>query len=327
MKSFLLTSAGSNFDKATGSLQNVSLMTGGREATGHGVYIDETTLASALSGVKGGALRGYLTHDRGLFTGQNELDVIGYFSGVKVEGDRLRADSFTFYDAFKKHNPGRHDQLVEMAEKTPELFGLSVEVMGRVAFVAEDGTEFSKPPAKTVPLKYGGMPALRVTELRAVAFVAEPAANDGLFARLRALLTPFTAKPDSDTPPPSLVSDSTNPMNELLTSIRARFAAVPGRLTAAFAAISSAPAAAVPSEADVVSTVLTAEVTDLTTQLTTARTDLGTMTTRATTAEAEVVTLKKALEAAKKSSFSGALPETLPANASITDRCRAEKAK
>lgn len=40
-------------DPQAGVLRDLALMTAGREATGHGLYIDDRTLATALDSVKG----------------------------------------------------------------------------------------------------------------------------------------------------------------------------------------------------------------------------------------------------------------------------------
>ena len=184
----LAVSRGFQVDRAAGRLFGVSLITGDREAKGHGLYIDQETIAGAgkLVAAKGGRLKAGIRHaswaDYIATGGDRILDLPGFFSGLTVKGNQLVGD-MEFYDSFKAAHPEDFAHLLEVAEKTPELIGLSVEMYGYAVYVAADGTEYSERP-KDVPLRYDGLPAFRVTDLTAAAFVADPAANDGLFARL-----------------------------------------------------------------------------------------------------------------------------------------------
>ena len=183
----LAVSRGFQVDRAAGRLFGVSLITGDREAKGHGLYLDQKTIAGAgeLVAAKGGRLKAGIRHaswaDYVATGGDRILDLPGFFSGLTVKGNQLVGD-MEFYDSFKAAHPEDFAHLLEVAEKTPELIGLSVEMYGYAVYVAEDGTEYSERP-KDIPLQYDGLPAFRVTDLTAAAFVADPAANDGLFAR------------------------------------------------------------------------------------------------------------------------------------------------
>lgn len=184
-------------DARTGTLTNLQLMVAGREAKGHGIYIDDQTLATALEAVKqrGGRLKGYITHNHAgacssgpswmeapsMDEAASELNIPGFFSALAVKSAQLIAGQFEFYEAFKKNFAPQFEQLLEMAKKTPDLIGLSVECWGYLVFVAKDGTEYSAEP-EDVELRYDGMPALRVTDLWAAAFVGDGAATDGLYA-------------------------------------------------------------------------------------------------------------------------------------------------
>lgn len=181
---------GYRVDRERGLLRGVALITGDREAKGHGIYIDQLTITGAGAAVaaRGGILKAGIRHasleDWVETGGDRILDLPGWFSALTVRGNQLVGD-MEFYDSFKAAHPEDFSHLLEIAEKTPQLIGLSIEVSGYAVFVADDGTEYSERPAN-VPLKYDGLPALRVTDLSAAAFVDEPAANDGLFARLSA---------------------------------------------------------------------------------------------------------------------------------------------
>ena len=201
--------AGFRVDRDKGTLHDLAILTAGREASGHGIYIDNKTNSTALATVaaSGGQLRAAIRHasilERLSGKGDRVLDMPGYFSDIRVDGNKLVAGKFEFFDAFKAKNPDAVAILLEMAEKTPKLFGLSAEPAGRLVFVDTSGNDH---PAKRnlntgkwegapagVTLANGGLPTLRVTHLGVAAFVDQPAANDGLFAKLSSL---FGTKPD-----------------------------------------------------------------------------------------------------------------------------------
>lgn len=182
-------------DAEKGTLSDVLLMQGDREAAGHGIYIDAKTLSTALEAVNktGGQIRGYYTHDhRGGWMGgwenmleesASEMAIPGYFSGLKIEKNQLIASEFSFYDAFRAAHPDTVAQIVEMASKTPDLLAQSLELWGYAVFVGKDGTEYTAEP-EDEDMLYDGMPVMRVTDVFGSAFVAAGAATDGLFARL-----------------------------------------------------------------------------------------------------------------------------------------------
>jgi hypothetical protein len=188
-------------DPNGGKLTNLQLMAAGREAKGHGIYIDERTIETGAEAVanRGGRLKAYVTHNHAgpcsymasdMADPANELNIPGFFSGIsaelKAKPAQLVAAEFEFYDAFKKNYGPQYEQLLEMAKKTPDLLGLSVECWGYVVYVGADGTEYSGEP-DGVDLLYNGMPALRITDMWAAAFVSDGAATDGLFAKLSRL--------------------------------------------------------------------------------------------------------------------------------------------
>ncbi|MEN6637081.1 MAG: hypothetical protein ABFC56_14605 [Clostridiaceae bacterium] len=182
-------------DADKGILTDVLLMEGNREATGHGFWIDDKTLETALAAVNatGGQVRGYYTHDhRGGWMGGlqdfteesgSEMAIPGYFSALRIEKSQLIAGQFTFYDSFRSGHPDVVAQIIEMATKTPDLLAQSLELWGYAVYVGKDGNEYGEPP-KGVEVANGGMPVMRVTDVFGSAFVATGAATDGLFARL-----------------------------------------------------------------------------------------------------------------------------------------------
>jgi hypothetical protein len=176
-------------------LTNVVLLEANREASGHGIYIDEKSLETALGSVqeKGGVLKAYYTHNhRGAASSwwanmtedsHSELFIPGYFTDIRVEDNKLIAGTFEFFDAFAAEHPFIVAQILEMAEKTPTLIMQSIEFWGYGVYVDEDGNEYQEAPEDT-ELQYNGMPAVRVVEMFASAFVADGAATSSLFHKL-----------------------------------------------------------------------------------------------------------------------------------------------
>jgi hypothetical protein len=186
-------------DRTQGVLKGMQILTGDREALGHGIWLDQRTVDTAAETLarQGGRMRGAITHGSLLGFlrngGDRVMEVPGYFSGVRAVGNQLVGD-FEFFESFRTEEPKAYARLMEMAEKTPDLVGLSAEPAGYLAYVAEDGTEhrarFDRDTGELsgkpvgVALRYGGLPAMRITRLRVAAFVDDPAATDGLFAKL-----------------------------------------------------------------------------------------------------------------------------------------------
>lgn len=173
-------------------MSDVALLTSGRDAKGHGFYIDERTIETALEVIveNGGKLQAKICHDNfeeWWLEIDRLMEMPGWFESISkgsIDGEAaLISGRFSFYETFLRDHSSEASLLLEMAEKTPDLFGLSIEPWGYAVFVALDGTEYSQKP-EDVELRYEGMPAFRVTDLRAAAFVSDPAANSGLFAQL-----------------------------------------------------------------------------------------------------------------------------------------------
>lgn len=184
-------------DAQAGVISNVALLTVG-EALGHGFYIDEKTIATALDAVQrnGGRLRVYPTHEHSGYPhwsshdcddAGSELNMAAYTENLSAssKGDQLVGGRLEFYQAFRKNYGPQFDQIIETAAKTPDLIGLSLEPVGHFVYVGKDGTEYAGFP-EGVDLAYDGMPALRVDELYSCAFGSVVAANPGLFAKLSA---------------------------------------------------------------------------------------------------------------------------------------------
>lgn len=327
-------------DPTTGAMSDLSLLTAGREAKGHGFYIDERSLATALDVVKarGGRLKGYRTHDHagpvGGWMAENgsELDVAGFFSAIAIKGDQLVAGSFEFYDSYKASSADEYTRIVEMATKTPELLALSIEPWFYLVYVGEDGVEYSERP-KDIALRYDGMPAMRVTELWAAAFVSDGAANDGLFAKLgafagkqkglRALLSLLGALPEDDAAPAAVhpaalntgtVSSPQNSSMKIIVALQTKLAADPKRLAAAMAIVGQTPADKLEALTveQVEESLRTGDLTEARTQVTNLTAERDTLRTTVTQRDATITSLtaerddwKNKFEALKASGHGG----------------------
>lgn len=163
---------------------DVTLITGDREALGHGIFVDEKSIEGLMSLLMGKSLPGYLTHDGAIFSDRLGKE-IGFFSGFYREGMKLKAKAFSFLNSFIKHDAEDYEKLVELAEKMPDQFGLSVVFSGNAVWTMEDGSEVdADEPMPEGALR--GKPSVRFESIESADFVKAPAANDGLFADGRA---------------------------------------------------------------------------------------------------------------------------------------------
>jgi hypothetical protein len=322
-------------DATTGKLTGLQLMAAGREAKGHGIYIDEITLETGAECVKerGGRLKAYVTHDHSgpcswrssdMDEASSELNIPGFFSEITVKKSQLNAGSFEFYDTFKANYKSQFDQIVEMARKTPELLGISVECWGYLVYVAKDGTEYSGEP-DGVELLYNGMPVLRITDLWAAAFVSDGAATDGLFSKfsslfggkrtkeeragLAAALAKFAAEFEAAKPKPNgtvplLAPSKTNPEStpetktmKIIADLKAKLGADAQKFAAAMAIVGNTPTEklATLTVAEVETALGVQEtqtqITNLTTERDTLKGNVTTLTTERDTLKGQVTTL------------------------------------
>ena len=139
-------------------IEGVCLITADVESLDARCTTDQYTLESALASVPSKRIKGYLTHER------NPADAMrmpGFFSNLRIEGKKLLAD-FEFYQAFKDNFKADYELLKEQIKRTPDIFGASVECIGRTA-----ASGFYV-----------------IDKLLAAAFVDIPALNESLFSAL-----------------------------------------------------------------------------------------------------------------------------------------------
>ncbi len=152
---FAASSAGV-IDAEAGVIRGVSLITKG-PALGHGVMIDDKTLEQVKAAAEqyAGGLKVKLNHSGGAG------DIIGYIDTLRVSGEKLLGDLHLL-----ETSPHRA-YILEIAERIPDTFGLSIAFSGP--------SEKSEDKLTTLQ---------RCSEIYSVDLVSEPAANpNGFFAR------------------------------------------------------------------------------------------------------------------------------------------------
>lgn len=164
-------------------LKDVSLITTGIEAGGHGLFLDEKTAEGTMKQLLGKSVKSYLRHDG---AGSDRLgQEIGFFSGIYRDGAQIRAKAFQFLDSFKREAGLVADKLLELAQKVPDQLGVSLVLEYFPVWVMADGSEVraslmeGPPPGAVRPV-----PSMRVVDVISADFVGRPAANpNGLFSK------------------------------------------------------------------------------------------------------------------------------------------------
>jgi hypothetical protein len=143
-------------DAQTGIIRGVSLITKG-PALGHGVMIDSTTLEQVKKAAEqySGGLKVKLDHSGGAG------DIVGYIDTLRIEGEKLLGDLHLLESSVHRA------YILEIAERIPDTFGLSIAFSGPSEKSADKLTTLQ-----------------RCSEIYSVDLVSEPAANpNGFFAR------------------------------------------------------------------------------------------------------------------------------------------------
>jgi hypothetical protein len=143
-------------DAQTGIIRGVSLITKG-PALGHGVMIDSTTLEQVKKAAEqyAGGLKVKLDHSGGAG------DIVGYIDTLRIEGEKLLGDLHLLESSVHRA------YILEIAERIPDTFGLSIAFSGPSEKSADKLTTLQ-----------------RCSEIYSVDLVSEPAANpNGFFSR------------------------------------------------------------------------------------------------------------------------------------------------
>lgn len=176
--------AAGKIDAEAGVIRGVSLISEG-PALGHGVMVDARTLEQVKAAAEQyeGGLKVKLDHNSGAG------DIIGFVDALRIEGKKLLGDLHLL------QNSPHRGYVLEIAEKIPDTFGLSIAFSGPVEMSADKKTMLQ-----------------RCSEIYSVDLVSEPAANaDGLFQRrMKAFQTESGTTPEEEKPEIEI----TIPMND-----------------------------------------------------------------------------------------------------------------
>ena len=186
---------GYSVDAASGEMNGVSLIQLG-EAIGHGIYVDELSLASALEVLSEKNLPAFITHN-GALVEDRMLKQVGFFSGFFVQDGKLKAEQFQALESFKEDESERYNRLFDLATQMPDAFGLSLVFEAELVWVFSDGTEksISDSDGKGATRE---VPSVRFISIGSADFVDAPAANeDGLFSKNKTEEPKVMEKPDT----------------------------------------------------------------------------------------------------------------------------------
>jgi hypothetical protein len=179
---------GARVDREARVIFGVSLCQTG-EALGHGMLVDGIMLAQIADAVNAtgtSGIKSRFTHPGACSDAMGKM--LGKVKLARIAGDKVIADLHLAKHASKTPDGDLAEYVTAMAEESPADFGMSVAFDGHAVWKTASGAEFPAitPDGNHVPKPadaVGDMPFARVTKLRAVDIVDEPAANrDGLFA-------------------------------------------------------------------------------------------------------------------------------------------------
>jgi FtsZ-binding cell division protein ZapB len=169
-------------DLENGEVTEVSLITTG-EILGHGMWLNEAGIDSFLKCVEGTQVKAYYKH-----SDENEaLSSIGYFENFqkkqKEDGEYQIVGDFSALNAWKENNNKEYSTFFELAEKAPEVFGISVEALIKGAYYDSEG-EFVWLDESEDELDEGTKIYAFCDKVLAWSVVSTPATNpNGLFSQ------------------------------------------------------------------------------------------------------------------------------------------------
>jgi len=179
---------------ATDTIEGVSIISVG-EAKGHGLYIDMQTLqeVKACAETYAGGVKVNMDHGAGIG------DIVGVVDNFRIVGEQLLGDLNLLKSA------ERRDYILEIADRLPDTFGISIAFTGPVREV--DGRSFAS-----------------CTELYSADLVQTPAANPtGLFSFTARVDTPTSAMDDQNTNTNTALEDGEkdDPMKDVMSRLSA----------------------------------------------------------------------------------------------------------
>ena len=174
-------------------IEGVSVISVG-EAKGHGLFVDRITLqeVKACAETYAGGVKVNLDHGAGI------KDIVGFCDNFRIIGDKLVADLNLL------QNAERREYVLEIAEKLPDTFGISIAFSGPVREI--DGKRFAS-----------------CEELYSADLVQTPAANPtGLFSfEAKAVDKNLTNMEDEKTQAEEIVKEDEIDISDILSRLSA----------------------------------------------------------------------------------------------------------
>ena len=174
-------------------IEGVSVISVG-EAKGHGLFVDAQTLreVKACAETYAGGVKVNLDHGAGI------KDIVGFCDNFRIIGDKLVADLNLL------QNAERREYVLEIAEKLPDTFGISIAFSGPVREI--DGKRFAS-----------------CEELYSADLVQTPAANPtGLFSfEAKAVDKNLTNMEDEKTQAEEIVKEDEIDISDILSRLSA----------------------------------------------------------------------------------------------------------
>jgi hypothetical protein len=178
-------------------IEGVSVISVG-EAKGHGLFVDAQTLreVKACAETYAGGVKVNLDHGAGI------RDIVGFVDNFRIIGEKLVADLNLL------QNAERREYVLEIAEKLPDTFGISIAFSGPVREI--DGKRFAS-----------------CEELYSADLVQTPAANPtGLFSfEAKAVDKNLTNMEDEKTQAEEIVKEDEIDISDILSRLSALEAA------------------------------------------------------------------------------------------------------
>jgi hypothetical protein len=179
-------------------IEGVSVISVG-EAKGHGLFVDAQTLreVKACAETYAGGVKVNLDHGAGI------RDIVGFVDNFRIIGEKLVADLNLL------QNAERRDYVLEIAEKLPDTFGISIAFSGPVREI--DGKRFAS-----------------CEELYSADLVQTPAANPtGLFSFEAKRVDKFSSDmEDEKTQAEEIVKDDEIDIADILSRLSALESAI-----------------------------------------------------------------------------------------------------
>jgi len=178
LKRFQEANAIGSIDREKGVIYGVSVITGNREASGHGMFVDETMVEQVveLGNDNRQGLKARFDHPNPCASSMGTA--VGRFKSFRKDGLQARADLHLLNSSEDSPNGDYRTYILNLAEEDPNAFATSIVFRQAEPF---EPTEEDNPELAELNPEY--YPHARIRSLTHCDVVDEGAANDGLFGR------------------------------------------------------------------------------------------------------------------------------------------------